>query len=235
MTQDPTKMSDLERAFDTQFISLGQDLPTPVNQFAFARPRRFLFDRAWPDYKVAVELEGSIGRGRPVKCHNCGELVRARKGDGKAGKVISLPGFHQRIGRFMSDMEKYNLAVENGWFVLRFLHQDVHSEPFKMVDLIRHTLESRKYRVSQIEKLSPREDEILHLIAAGNSGPEIAERLSLGLDTIRSHTQNVRQKLLARNQAEAVARGFSWGLLDLSRVPWEDENPHLLDGLLGDA
>lgn len=232
---DPTKSSDLERAFDTQFITLGQDLPRPEEQFYFAKPRRFRFDRAWPEYKVAVELEGTIGRGMPVRCHNCGQTVRARKGDGSPGKVIVLPGYHQRIGRFMSDKEKYNMAIERGWLVLRFMHEDVHSDPFAMVELIRHTLESRKYRVSQIEKLSPREDEILHLIAAGNSGPEIAERLSLGLDTIRSHTQNVRQKLLARNQAEAVARGFAWGLLDLSRVPWGDENPHLLDGLLGDA
>jgi ATP/maltotriose-dependent transcriptional regulator MalT len=97
-----------------------------------------------------------------------------------------------------------------------------------MVSLIRRVLDARRYRVSQIENLSPREDQIIHLIAAGYSGPEIAERLILGLDTIRSHTQNVRQKLLARNQAEAVARAMAWGLLDLGRVPWADENPYLL-------
>jgi DNA-binding CsgD family transcriptional regulator len=227
MSQDPMKMSDLERAFDTQFIALGQDLPRPEPQFIFAKPRQYRFDRAWPDYKVAVELEGALGKSRPVRCHNCNSLVRAVKGDGSPGKVITLPGYHQRIGQFLSDKEKYNLAIRNGWFVLRFVYEDVHSTPFEMVDLIRHTLESRKYRVSQIEKLSPREDEILHLIAAGYSGPEIAERLTLGLDTIRSHTQNVRQKLLARNQAEAVARAVAWGLMDLARVPWSDETPQL--------
>jgi len=221
-------MSDLERAFDTQFRVLGHDLPRPESQFLFAPPRRYRFDRAWPQYHVAVELEGSLGRGSPVRCHNCGETVRARKGDGSLGAVITLPGYHQRIGRFISDREKYNLAVEGGWYVLRFIYDDVHADPFEMVSLIRRVLDARRYRVSQIENLSPREDQIIHLIAAGYSGPEIAERLILGLDTIRSHTQNVRQKLLARNQAEAVARAMAWGLLDLGRVPWADENPYLL-------
>lgn len=227
MSEDHRLMSDLERAFDTQFRILGQDLPNPEAQFLFAPPRRFRFDRAWPDFAVAAELEGTVGRSYPVKCHNCGQLVRATKGDGSPGEVIILPGFHQRIGRFMADKEKYNLAVEHGWLVLRFVHEDVHSKPYEMVSTIRAVLESRRYRVSQIDNLSPREDQIIHLIAAGNSGPEIAERLNLGWDTIRSHTQNIRQKLLARNQAEAVARALAWGLLDLARVPWADENPHI--------
>lgn len=235
MTEDdPRKMSELERGFDTQFHRLAQDLPRPEPQFMFARPRRFAFDRAWPDYYVAVELEGALGKNRPIRCHNCGEHVRAMKGDGMPGKIIAMPGYHQRIGQFLSDKQKYNLAVERGWLVLRFVHEDVHSQPFEMVNLIRDVLERRKYRVSQIESLSPREEQIIHLIAAGNSGPEIADRLNLGLDTIRSHTQNVRQKLLARNQAEAVARALAWGLLDLSRVPWEEDNPDIF-GLADDA
>jgi DNA-binding CsgD family transcriptional regulator len=226
---DPTKKSDLERAFDTQFIALGQDLPRPMEEYRFALPRRFKFDRAWPAYKVAVELEGALGKSDPVRCHNCHQLVRAMKQDKTPGKVITLPGYHQRFGTFKSNVEKYNLAVKHGWFVLRFLHDDVRGSPFEMVELIRDTLDHRKHRVGQIEELSVREDQILHFIAAGLTQREIAIHLSLGVDTIRSHAQSLRQKLLAGNQAEAVARAAAWGLLDLSRIPWADENPVLYD------
>lgn len=223
MSTDPTKESDLERAFDTQFIILGKDLPKPEPNFVFAKPRKFAFDRAWPKHKVAVELEGIYRGSTPITCHNCGVQVRARNNDDSLGKVLRMYGWHQRYSRFKSDKEKYNLAIRLGWFVIRFIHDDVHGDPFTMVEVIRETLESRKYMVNQIDKLSPREDQVIHLIAAGYTGPEIAQLLRLGLDTIRSHTQNVRQKLLARNQAGAVARASAWGLLDLSRIAWPDE------------
>ena len=225
MSIDPTTMSNLERAFDTQFIVLGQDLPKPQPNYEFAKPRKFAFDRAWPKHKVAVELEGIYRGSAPIVCHNCSAQVRAKNNDGSLGKVLRMYGWHQRYSRFKSDKEKYNLAIRYGWFVIRFIHDDVHGDPFAMVEFIRETLESRKYMVSQIDELSPREDQIIHLIAAGYTGPQIAKLLRIGIDTVRSHTQNIRQKLLARNQADAVARASAWGLLDLSRVPWPDESP----------
>lgn len=225
MSVDPMTQSDLERAFDTQFIVLGQDLPRPETNFVFAKPRKFAFDRAWPKHKVAVELEGIYRGSTSITCHNCSTQVRARNNDGSLGKVLRMYGWHQRYSRFKSDKEKYNLAILYGWFVIRFIHDDVHGDPFGMVEFIRKTLDDRKYMVNQIDKLSPREDQVIHLIAAGYTGPEIAKLLQLGPDTIRSHTQNIRQKLVARNQAGAVARASAWGLLDLSRIAWPDESP----------
>ena len=229
MSVDPMTQSELERSFDTQFRILGQDLPTPEDQYRFAPPRQWKFDRAWPSYKVAAELEGIYRGGYAITCHQCGSKVRARKADGSPGKVMRLYGWHQRYSRFKSDKEKYNNAVANGWFVLRFIYDDVHGDPFKMVEMIRKVLESRRYTVRSIESLSEREDEILHMIAAGMSGPEIASRLRLGVDTVRSHTQNIRQKLLAQNQAEAISRAFAWGLLDMGRIPWQDVTPEIFN------
>jgi DNA-binding NarL/FixJ family response regulator len=53
--------------------------------------------------------------------------------------------------------------------------------------------------------LSPREREILGLLAEGWSGAEIAQRLYLSSETVRTHIRNAAQKLGARTRAQAVA------------------------------
>lgn len=223
--------SELERSFDTNFIALGSDLPKPVSNFQFAKivGRNFKFDRAWPDYKVAVELEGIYRRTKFVICHNCNEAVRARKNDGSLGKRMPMLGYHQHYGRFKSDVEKYNLATEMGWSVLRFLHDDVHSDPFSMVDSIRKVIQQRANFIPKIDELTEREDQILHLYAGGFTNLEMSERLQIKANTIRTHTQSIAQKLCALNRANAVARAFAWGILDLGRIPWQDENPILTE------
>ena len=220
--------SDLEHAFDTQYRRLATDMPVPEQNFYFAKPQRaFRFDRAWPDHKVAVELEGI--RPRPVSCHNCGADVRAIGRGGKPGKKIMLYGWHQRFGRFKSDKEKYNLAVSLGWYVLRFFHDDVYGDPFSMVDLIRTVLRSRPSNTKKIYKLSERENQILHMIAAGMTGGEIADELGLNHNTIRTHTSNIRTKLITSDRASSVARAFCWGLLDVNKIPWPDQRPTVFD------
>jgi DNA-binding NarL/FixJ family response regulator len=54
--------------------------------------------------------------------------------------------------------------------------------------------------------LTPREQEVLELIALGSRDREIAERLVVTESTVKKHVQNILRKLHARNRAEAVAR-----------------------------
>ncbi len=220
------RKSSLERSFDTQFRRLAQDLPDPIENYQFAPPRRYRFDRAWPNHKVAVELEGT--RPRAMECHNCGEKVRAKKGDGTIGDIIRVYGWHQRFSRFKTDKEKYNLAVQNGWLVLRFIHEDVNANPFEMIEALRAVIKSRSHGVPVIETLTTREDQILHLMAAGLTGPEMAERLSLAEMTVKAHIEKLRSKLIVRNRASAVARAACWGMLDLERIPWPEDTPEML-------
>jgi len=67
--------------------------------------------------------------------------------------------------------------------------------------------------VSLIEPLTERELEILRLIAAGRSNPEIAELLYLSLNTVKWHVKNLYGKLQAGNRIEAVARAQELDLL----------------------
>lgn len=62
-------------------------------------------------------------------------------------------------------------------------------------------------------KLTAREVEVLGMLAAGRTTPEIAERLHISQLTARSHIQNILEKLEVHSKAEAVAFAFQKNLL----------------------
>jgi len=57
-----------------------------------------------------------------------------------------------------------------------------------------------------IEPLSERELDVLNLLRSELSGPEIAQQLIISLNTLRSHTNNIYNKLGVNNRREAVRR-----------------------------
>lgn len=94
-----TVMSD--GAHELLFISaLAQfyGIPEPQREFRFDSARRWRFDFAWPDRRLAVEVEGGV-------------WVRGR---------------HTRGAGYLKDLEKYNRAVELGWRVLRYPPNALH-------------------------------------------------------------------------------------------------------------
>lgn len=68
----------------------SQGIPKPVYEYRFAPPRRSRFDLAWPDHRVAVEVQGGIW----------------------------TQGRHSRGKGMLADMEKFNNATLTGWRVL---------------------------------------------------------------------------------------------------------------------
>ena len=64
-----------------------------------------------------------------------------------------------------------------------------------------------------IEPLSPRELEVLQLMAQGRSNQEISERLFIALSTVKGHNRNIFGKLQVERRTEAVARARELGLL----------------------
>ena len=63
-----------------------------------------------------------------------------------------------------------------------------------------------------VEPLSEREHEVLRLLATDLSGPEIARRLVVSLNTVRTHTKNVYAKLGVNSRRAAVRRAEELGL-----------------------
>jgi DNA-binding CsgD family transcriptional regulator len=62
--------------------------------------------------------------------------------------------------------------------------------------------------------LTERELEVLGLAAAGSSGPEIARLLTISPTTVKTHFENIYEKLGAPDRASAVATALRLGLID---------------------
>ena len=60
-----------------------------------------------------------------------------------------------------------------------------------------------------IADLTPRQRELMQLVAAGRSNAEIARQLVLSPHTVRKHLENVFERLGVSSRTEAVARAFS--------------------------
>jgi PAS domain S-box-containing protein len=66
--------------------------------------------------------------------------------------------------------------------------------------------------------LSGREREVVHHIALGRSGPEIADELSITHDTVRTHARNAMTKLGARSRAHLVAKAVGEMHIDAAEL-----------------
>jgi len=83
---------------DTLLYQIKQaDLSTPDREYRFHDTRRWRFDFAYPDLKIAIEVEGGVYGG----------------------------GRHTRGKGFTNDCVKYNTANELGWTVYRYTTEQV--------------------------------------------------------------------------------------------------------------
>ncbi len=79
-------------------------------EYQFAKPRKFRFDYAIPNKKIAIEYEGL----------NWNPHTKSR---------------HLTLTGYSKDCEKYNLAVLNGWKVLRYTAQTLTNHNIILGDL----------------------------------------------------------------------------------------------------
>lgn len=81
--------SNLEQTIARQINMAG--LPTPEREFKFHHARKWRLDFAWPDFLIALEVEGGVWN----------------------------KGRHTRPQGFENDVEKYNAATARGWSLYR--------------------------------------------------------------------------------------------------------------------
>ena len=65
------------------------------------------------------------------------------------------------------------------------------------------------------DALTPREVDVLRLVAKGNANKAIATRLSLTEETVKSHIRNILSKLQANDRTHAIAIAVKRGIIDL--------------------
>jgi DNA-binding NarL/FixJ family response regulator len=87
-------------------------------------------------------------------------------------------------------------------------------EPEEVRRVLRHLRHRRAQEASEqqrAERLTPRETEILQLMADGASPDQISERLQVSPYTLRTHVQNVLTKLGVHSKLEALAFAIRHG------------------------
>jgi len=68
---------------------------------------------------------------------------------------------------------------------------------------------------AHVPQLSPREREIMHLMAEGMTAEAIGDKISVSVETVRTHVRNVIRKLQARNRVHAIAIALERGEIQL--------------------
>jgi len=105
-----------------------------------------------------------------------------------------------------------------GYLLKNLVHKD-------LLDTIRSVHAGRKALSPEIsielathatdDPLTPAEIEVLHLIAAGNSNKQIADKLDITEDTVKGRVRNILSKLGANDRTHAVTIGIKRGIIEL--------------------
>jgi DNA-binding NarL/FixJ family response regulator len=143
-------------------------------------------------------------------------LTREIKGSGLATRVLVLT-MHELDAEVLAALA----AGADGYCVKS-------SDPALVVDAVRTVAAGGAYfdpKIAHIvlrrfsgaapasSPLTPRELDVLRLIADGVGNTEIAERLHLGLGTVKGHVRDILEKLSASDRAQAAVTAFRRGLL----------------------
>jgi len=93
---------------------------------------------------------------------------------------------------------------------------DAIVSPSKAVGLFEQLGQANNANRNWGNRLSPREKEVLRLVAQGASNKEIAVHCYVSETTIKAHLRKILEKMGVRNRAEAVAQAATKGLLNES-------------------
>lgn len=111
---------------------------------------------------------------------------------------------HQLIAQWVKGAESGPIKTYAGYLLAQF--EDISTSTQK-------EQEPLPRQTALIEPLTPRELEVLGLIALGKTNKEISAALFISPGTVKAHTSNIYRKLDVLNRTEAVARARDLGVL----------------------
>jgi LuxR family maltose regulon positive regulatory protein len=140
-----------------------------------------------------------------------------------AGRVSDAVSRFRRVLAVCAAANLYQTVLDEGPVISELLQTsrgDITTEVLPYVDRLAAGLQrtarghlATAFAAPILSSLSPRETDILKLIARGLSNKEIARSLYIGPETVKSHLKNVFSKLGVERRAQAVSRAQSLGLV----------------------
>jgi two-component system, NarL family, response regulator NreC len=95
-------------------------------------------------------------------------------------------------------------------------HLSPRIDPAAVTNYLR---QSRAVQIDPLDTLSPRERQVLELVAQGHTNAEIAERLAVGRRTVETHRAHMMSKLGLESQADVIRFALRRGLLSIEAQP----------------
>jgi DNA-binding NarL/FixJ family response regulator len=95
---------------------------------------------------------------------------------------------------------------------------EVLMSPQEVVELLRIAMQHRaeeQEAQTVAARLTPRELDVLHALARGESDKEIARDLSLSTETVRTHMVNILGKLNASSRLQALVLAIKYGVVEV--------------------
>lgn len=120
------------------------------------------------------------------------------------------------------DLTLARRAIDDG--ALAYLFKD--AAHLELIEAVRAAAAGRRYLPTAVEAgmakpegeegppLSPREIEVLRLMALGHTNREIGEQLDLSIRTVETHRSHIQQKLGLTSRAELTRYALDHGLID---------------------
>lgn len=197
---------DLERGLVvTEVVTDGR---TAVDKVAVERPDVVLMDIEMPELDgiaATREIKRLLPEARVVvlSAHDDEQIVAEAVEAGAAGFLSKL--------RPVTDVAEAVKAAYRGEPLID--PADVHAA----LQHVRKRREEETDARSRVERLTPRQTEILQRMADGLTPEEIASRLEISPHTLRTHVQNILTKLGVHSKLQALALAIRHGKVDPNR------------------
>lgn len=182
-------------------------------------------------FEVVAEAINGIEAIDKVEAHPCdlviADLSMPRLGGIEMTQAIRARQFNVRI-LVLSMYDDAQFVIRalktgaNGYLLKHAMYEEL----FRAIDTVLNgeTFVSELINSHALHELSlsdddltPRELEVLHLIADGMSNPEIAALLNISPNTVTRHRANLMQKLNVHNRVELIHTAFSRGLITIAK------------------
>ena len=145
--------------------------------------------------------------------HNALKILMTTESESEEEVFTALAS--EADGYCLKDVEAEDLdeglrSIRQGEF---WLDPRIGRRVIRSVELRLSRIKTVEPKLPEAEALSQRELEVLNLIAIGMSNQEIAEKLSISPETVKTHISNMIKKLAVKDRTHAAVKAVREGLI----------------------